>query len=1122
MLPNDEVRRLRRDLDEVMNHTADLSRRLERLEACGEQPVPQADSEEAALPVPVQEPVPAGATLRDAAKRGDVALARRCIEQGADLNEVVDDETALDLAVGAAQFEMVKFLVANGATIEHALRYGKSQIRRARSFGRRDIAEFLEQALCAGSKPASAESPLHASPVTPDTAPVAPVSLWNILAAGPLGRFVRDRIEQIRTQAREIGWEAQLGTYLLPRVAVVCISIAVVFFLSLAIERWGAAWMPYVRVAVGYAVSAGLLLLAWRSEAKYGGLARVLYGGGFAAMYFVTFATYYIRFARVFSSPVPTLLLLAAIVVAWTIVAQFRQSRIIAVLVTGLGHLTVLLSTLTLEVSGPFAMMGLVALSAGSAFFLLRNRWYYVASLGLIGSYVNDVIVSAHSPAGNPHTDFGGSMGVLVIFFLVFALAELFSPEELRRKTVPGWFRNAFVTVNTAAFLLIGTVVVDNFDFTRGHQDLFRIAAAGLLMVIGLGYLRLRAGDPLFNIYFVKSVAIATLALATRYGGDTLSVCLAVEMVVLLFSARRSGLVVMRVLAFGVACLAFVQSLDAAFLTTFGADMSTRIAPMHFAPADYAAPGYLAHVIQAALGVLAFLASSLLYQRTDWSLRAPKTVPFSPGISALCWRLDLIAECPAGLKETDRPFGGLLFPYLYALAGAILFVAYTVPLVHEGHRFIVLAGGALLMTVSAAFLSSRPFGLAAVGLFILAAFPAGIRELSHPETLNRVFVIAGLIMAGAVALASEGSRIGKRAGLAFHQHVVSPYALYGLCAWLTGLFLVKELPGVNGVFALTAAAAVSAALTPVLHAAALAGISGGFMLWANVVYLPAAVHHLHGNSARFDAAACVLVVLSLLLDRYFSSHGKRTKISPYLCAVLTVNAIAVLLCHFEVRIDPEWLVAATALACYGFLVYAAAFRAPVACVVAFAGMVLASLRHMVEVFSAVSLAPGLVTAFGLLTVFCIAAERLFVWWMPRFGGTLDWVKLENGWALKRSENALAPIALATALFIVMLSRVPYLVHSNLAFITIGWFALAAGLFGLAFFFRQRFYRYAALGVILLSLGRLFLIDMKEQDPLLRVAAFAVVGAGLLCISVGYYKWMSRTRSRSEDDEDASR
>jgi uncharacterized membrane protein len=51
-----------------------------------------------------------------------------------------------------------------------------------------------------------------------------------------------------------------------------------------------------------------------------------------------------------------------------------------------------------------------------------------------------------------------------------------------------------------------------------------------------------------------------------------------------------------------------------------------------------------------------------------------------------------------------------------------------------------------------------------------------------------------------------------------------------------------------------------------------------------------------------------------------------------------------------------------------------------------------------------------------------------------------------------------------------------------------------------------------LAVIVLSLLRLFAVDMSEQDPLLRVAAFGVVGAGLLSISIGYFKWMARVKA----------
>ena len=169
---------------------------------------------------------------------------------------------------------------------------------------------------------------------------IANHDLWVMLSEGPIGQFVRERIEDFRSKTRDQGWEVLLGTYMLSRVAVTCIAIAVVFFLTLAIERWGATWMPHLRVGIGYAVSAGLLALAWRFETKYSGLARVMYGGGFAIMYFVTFATHYIKFAQIFPlSPVPTLILLAVVVAAWAIAAQIRQSKIIAVMVTVLGHL---------------------------------------------------------------------------------------------------------------------------------------------------------------------------------------------------------------------------------------------------------------------------------------------------------------------------------------------------------------------------------------------------------------------------------------------------------------------------------------------------------------------------------------------------------------------------------------------------------------------------------------------------------------------------------------------------------------------------------------------------------------------------------------------------------------
>ncbi|NQU44395.1 DUF2339 domain-containing protein, partial [bacterium] len=234
---------------------------------------------------------------------------------------------------------------------------------------------------------------------------------------GITSRLIEKKVEEFRTRIREQGWEVSVGTYLLPRIAIALIAIAVVFFLSLAISTLNSQWAPHFRVGVGYLVTAGLLILAWRQEKTHPPLSKVLYAGGFGLLYFVTFSTYYIPFARIFVSPVWTLLLLGLIVLVWGAAAQVRRSQTIAVLVTVLGHLTVGLSSGTIDPPNAASVVGVVALSVGSAFFLLRNGWYYVASLGILGSYINQALYMHYSPSYDTVPVFVMAMSVLVIYF---------------------------------------------------------------------------------------------------------------------------------------------------------------------------------------------------------------------------------------------------------------------------------------------------------------------------------------------------------------------------------------------------------------------------------------------------------------------------------------------------------------------------------------------------------------------------------------------------------------------------------------------------------------------------------------------------------------------------------
>ena len=185
----------------------------------------------------------------------------------------------------------------------------------------------------------------------PDPAPVPAAKPTS--GPGPLQQLWR-RIGP----PEELTWEMALGTWWLPRIGITVLAVAVVWLLSLALGEIPSEWLPAVRLGLGAGVCVALLAVGKFLEKRAETYARVLIAGGIALSYLVTFATHYLPFTRIFDSPVPTLVLLAAIVAFWTAVAQWRQSWLLGLGVTLLGHFTVGLSTLTLPEPHPSRWRG--------------------------------------------------------------------------------------------------------------------------------------------------------------------------------------------------------------------------------------------------------------------------------------------------------------------------------------------------------------------------------------------------------------------------------------------------------------------------------------------------------------------------------------------------------------------------------------------------------------------------------------------------------------------------------------------------------------------------------------------------------------------------------------------
>lgn len=905
----------------------------------------------------------------------------------------------------------------------------------------------------------------HEPPPVP-TQPVPPAEKSRRVAARvPDGPSFQERaaafVRNIGPNDPNMGWETALGTYWLPRIAAVFLSVAAVLFLTLALQRFG----PAARIGVGYAVTGAFFGSAFWLERKYAAYARVVYGLALALLYLVTFATYYFPPARVFDTPLITLLLLAAIISFFIGLAQYRRSPTIALVSLLLGHFTIGLASFTLDDPGLYSGAGILVLSLGGAYFLLRDRWYAIAAVGMLGSYANHFLLMMESTSEGLVAEFTLGIGVLSGYYLIYALAELFSHEEAR-KAMPNWFRSAFVSVNTACYFGLGTLLVAGFEFSEDSQHIFRYALAVGLFILAILYLRFRGRDPLYNAYLTKGSAALTLGLAAQFSGATLTASLAVQLVILMATARRSGLVVTRVLAFLVAGIAFLHGLYTV---------------VDIGELDRSAAGYVPVAIQYALTVLAFLGAAQLYERTDWSARSPKKLSVSDDLRDILWQLDLVSEPSFRGKLVAKPLEGLLFPTAYAVAGTLLYMAFVYALTASGERFAAYGIAALVLVAAGRVLNSP--ALAAVFLLPLvsAAVSGSVEAFGNSPSYGHL--LTGAMPLLALGWATEPRVVGSHRSLKPLHTAPLAFMVHAIPAWVLVLYLTQLHDPPAQLIAIAAVAVyfggISFWVTP---------IAGGYvaalvLLAAHLLWYP----YSTASTSSFHGVTWLLVGLAIGFDRVFTLRGLAAA-GP----VLVLSCIALLIRYTYVVAGDEWVPVAWVVLAVAAAGYAALTRSWAALAGAGVAGILASVQQLANAYpdppSTTVLVAGFVATAGLW----ILGERI----ATTVGVTMD--------ALKG-----LCVAAATGLMLCLLERSPALGEF---YLTISWSFLGSALFGVALAFREKFYRYAGLVVILLASGRVLIIDTVNLEPMPRVLAWFVLGLVMLVLGFGYVKAFPPTRA----------
>jgi hypothetical protein len=202
--------------------------------------------------------------------------------------------------------------------------------------------------------------PVSAAPMPPRPAPAAP-----------------------RPTVPAINWEQFMGVKLFAWIGGLALFLGVAFFVKYSFDN--NLVPPELRVAIGFITGLGLLVGGVvMSRKNYPALSQTLCATGVVILYAVTFACHSI-YKFQFFDVIPTFLLMALITTAAFLLAARLDAMVVAILGMLGGFLTpILLST---GQDNPAGLFGYIAiLDAGLIVVALNRRWHFLTALAAAGT----------------------------------------------------------------------------------------------------------------------------------------------------------------------------------------------------------------------------------------------------------------------------------------------------------------------------------------------------------------------------------------------------------------------------------------------------------------------------------------------------------------------------------------------------------------------------------------------------------------------------------------------------------------------------------------------------------------------------------------------------------------
>ena len=235
---------------------------------------------------------------------------------------------------------------------------------------------------------------------------------------------------------RSISLEERLGQNWLSKIGIVLVVLGVATFLGYKLVTLGPLGKSLTGLVTALAILGGGLSL--ERKPNYRIFARAAIGGGWALLFFVTFALYHVDAMQVLTSQAADLILMAIVASAMVWHSLRFKSQVVTALAFLLAFATVAISHITL-----FSLVAGAILAAALVYIAAREYWFELGLAGLCGVYINHFIwllrvLPNGGQIGHVFPDFFPSAGLLILYWLIFRIFYVYrvppAGEQQRRQ----------------------------------------------------------------------------------------------------------------------------------------------------------------------------------------------------------------------------------------------------------------------------------------------------------------------------------------------------------------------------------------------------------------------------------------------------------------------------------------------------------------------------------------------------------------------------------------------------------------------------------------------------------------------------------------------------------------